>query len=78
MQYVARFGPFADASDPGSAFLAVIVQELNNWLGIMHRVSLVDRHESNGCEFTIKVSVRHTRTIALDCRLEHYWSRPEI
>ena len=76
---MARYGPFAElASDPGSAFLAKVVQELNSWLGIYHRVSLVDIHESNGCKSTIKGSVRHIRTIALDYRLEHCWSRPEV
>ena len=55
MQYMCRYGPLAElASDPGSAFLAEVVQQLNNWLGIYHRVSLVDRHESNGCESSIK------------------------
>ena len=79
LQYMTRYGPFAEiASDPGSAFLAEVVQELNSWLGIYHRVSLVDRHESNGCESTIREVVLHIRTIALDLRLEHCWSRPEV
>ena len=40
LQYMTRYGPFAKiASDPGSAFLAEVVQELNSWLGIYHRVS---------------------------------------
>ena len=34
--------------------------------------------KSNGCESTIKEVVRHIRTIALDYRLEHCWSRPEV
>ena len=56
MQYMARYGPFDElTSDPGSAFLAEVVQELNSWLDIYHRVSLVDRHESNGCEPTINL-----------------------
>ena len=79
MQYMCRYGPFAElASNPGSAFLAEVIQQLNDWLGIYHRVSLIDRHESHGCESTIKESVRHIRTIALDYRLEHCWSRPEV
>ena len=57
LQYMTRYGLFKKlASDPG---LAEVVQELNSWLGIYHRVSLVDRHESNGCESTIKEVVRH-------------------
>ena len=64
LPYMTRYGPFAElASEPGSAFLAEAVQELNSWLDMQHRVSLVDRHESNGCEPTIKEVVRHVRAI---------------
>ena len=64
LQYMTRYVPFPKlASDPGSAFLAEVVQELNSWLDMQHRVSLVDRHESNGCEPTIKEVVRHVRAI---------------
>ena len=79
MQYMCRYGSFAElASDPGSAFLAEVIQQLNDWLGVYHRVSLVDRHESNSCESSIIECVRHIRTIALDYLLEHYWSRQEV
>ena len=58
MQYIAHYGLFSElASNPGFAFLSEVVQEFNSWLGIHHRVSLVDRHESNGCEPKIKERV---------------------
>ena len=39
-------------SDPGSDLTSKVVQELNDWFGVQHRFSLVDRHESNGVERT--------------------------
>jgi hypothetical protein len=39
-------------TDPGSMFMSDAVAQVNAWLGIRHRVSLVDVHESNGVERT--------------------------
>ena len=62
------------ASDPGSAFMSEVVQQLNSWLSMEHKVSLTGRHESNGCEGTIKQLLRHLRTLVLDERLYDKWS----
>ena len=78
LTFFARYGIFTTiASDPGSAFMSSVVAQLNDWLGIRHKVSLVDRHESNGCERTIREIIRHLLTIVIDYRLERSWSPSE-
>jgi len=62
------------ASDPGSAFMSEVVQQLNKWLGVYHKVSLVGRHQSNGTEATGKQYIRHLRTLVNDLRLYDRWS----
>ena len=41
-------------SDPGSAFIAAVVKELNNRLNIPQKISIVGRRESNGTFYTIR------------------------
>ena len=43
-----------------------VVKLLNQWFGIRHVVSLVDRHQSNGLEGTKKRILRHLRTLCYD------------
>ena len=62
------------ASDPGSAFMSEVVRQLNAWLGIAHKVSLVGRHQSNGTEASNKQFIRHLTTLVLDERLYDRWS----
>ena len=62
------------ASDPGSAFTSEVVDQLNRWFGVRHKVSLVGRHESNGCEGTIKQFLRHLKTLVMDERHYDNWS----
>ena len=57
------------ASDPGSAFMSEVFQQLNGWLSTEHKVSLIGRHESNGYEGTGKQLLRHLRTLVNDTRL---------
>ena len=74
-KHVCTFGLFdALASDPGSAFMAEVVQHLLKWLGMKHKVSLVGRHESNGCEASGKAFRRHLRTLVMDERIKSKWS----
>jgi hypothetical protein len=61
-------------SDPGSSFMSEVVCDLNKHLGVQHRVSLVGRHQSNGCEATGREFLRHLRTLVLDERLVDKWS----
>ena len=55
MGYIGNFRLFDElASDPGSDITSQAIKELNSWLGLRHKVSLVDVHTSNGCENTNK------------------------
>ena len=53
-------------SDPGSELRSEGVALLNEWFGIEHRFSLIDRHESNGVENTNKLVLKHLRNLAAD------------
>jgi hypothetical protein len=65
-------------SDPGSEFTSAVLEELNSWYGIHHRVSLTDRHESNGVEGANKEILRHIRAFLCETRLKRRWSEPNV
>lgn len=74
-RHFCTFGCFDTlCSDPGSAFMSEVVQHLNRWLGVRHKVSLVGRHESNGCEGSGKQYIRHLKALVSDERIAHKWS----
>ena len=74
-KHFCTFGCFDTlCSDPGSAFMSDVVQCLNKWLGVRHKVSLVGRHESNGCEGTGKQFLRHLKSLVADERIARKWS----
>jgi hypothetical protein len=78
-KHFCTFGVFDElASDPGSAMMSEAVARLNGWLGIAHKVSLVGRHESNGCEGSIKQFLRHLSTLVLEERLVNAWSSDTV
>ena len=62
------------ASDPGSAFMSDVVKQLNSWLRVYHKVSLVGRHESNGTEASNAQFLRHLKALVMDTRLYDSWS----
>ena len=65
--YCVTYGKFDTLiSDPGSELTSEGVALLNQWFGIHHRVSLVDRHESNGVEGANKQILRRLRDLSLD------------
>ena len=75
--HFCTFGLFDEIwSDPGSDFMSEVVKLLNQWFGIRHVVSLVDRHQSNGVEGTNKQILRHLRTLCHDEGLKNKWSDP--
>jgi hypothetical protein len=79
MSYVGNFGLFDELmSDPGSDLMSSAVAELNSWLGLRHKVSLVDVHTSNGCENTNKMVIQHISALVNDLRIKEKWSDPKI
>ena len=78
-RHFCTFGVFDEIwSDPGSDLMSGVVQQLNQWFGIRHVVSLVDRHESNGVEGSNKQIIRHLTALVHDTRSEKRWSSPTL
>jgi len=76
--YYCRFGGFDEfASDPVAMFMSDTVQKLNTWLGVRHKVSLVEVHTSNGVERKNGEILRHLGALCNDARVRDEWSRPE-
>ena len=74
-KHFCTFGVFDElVSDPGSAMMSDVVAQLNEWLGIRHKVSLVNRPQSNGCEGSGKQFLRHLTTLVFDERIVDKWS----
>ncbi len=79
LKYKSTIGPVRVLmSDPGSNYTSQVVLELNKMLGIAHRVSLVDRHESNGVEPVNQQIKRHVQAIIQDERFTDRWSSSEV
>ena len=55
-----------------------MVSELNTWLGIPHKVSLIGRHESNGTEHVNALLLGHLRRLVHDEHLVHQWSSDTV
>ena len=78
-KHFCTFGLFDELiSDPGSAFMSDVVKHLNHYLGIRHVVSLVERHESNGCECTSREVLRHLTTLVQDEEVKKKWSHDTV
>jgi len=78
-KHFCLFGMFDEIiSDPGSAFLSDVVKHLNLYLGIRHKVSLVERHESNGCEAPSREVLRHLKTLVQDEEVKKQWSSDTV
>jgi hypothetical protein len=76
--YCVLYGAFDTLmTDPGSELMSVAVAEVNKWFGIHHRVSLVDRHESNGVEGANKQILRHLMTLFMEEHIKDQWSSPQ-
>ena len=74
-KHISIFGVFdLLVSDPGSNLMSGVLKELLSLLGIHHKVSLVERHQSNGVENSIKHFIRHLRTLVFDDRIIDRWS----
>jgi hypothetical protein len=77
--HFTRYGRFDEVySDPGSDLTSSIIRYLYVWLGMKHKFSIVDRHESNGVEPTNKKILSLARCIIHDTRMKNQWSDDNI
>jgi hypothetical protein len=65
-------------TDPGSEFTAKVFEQLCEWMGVTHRMSLVERHESNGVEDTNKHILSRLRAYLGEHRFEGIWGSKRI
>jgi Chromo (CHRromatin Organisation MOdifier) domain len=78
-RHYCTFGAYDKVlSDPGSAFMADVVHQLNRWLGVHPLVSLIGRHESNGTEHVNALFKGHLRRLVHDERLTHRWASDTV
>ena len=78
-RHLTRFGVVNSiVSDPGSDMTSTAIQLVNQWFGVHHRLSLVNRHESNGVEGGIKDMTRYIVTLCADERHKDRWSDDSI
>jgi hypothetical protein len=76
--FITTYGKFRGfATDPGSCFTSAVVAQLNTWLGMSHKLSLVDRHESNGVEQTNRSILKHLTALVVSERASTFWDEPE-
>ena len=70
MSYIGNFGLVDEIlSDQGSDLMSQAIADLNTWLGLRHKVALVDVHTSNGCENSNRQIQQHLKTIVQDLRI---------
>ena len=79
MSYIGNFGLVDEImSDQGSDLMSAAIAELNLWLGLKHKVALVDVHTSNGCENSNRQIQQHLKTIVQDLRIVDQWADPMV
>eukprot|EP01033_Poteriospumella_lacustris_P017893 gene17893-biopygen8036 len=79
IQFFATYGVFDTiVTDPGSEFANALVAHLTKAFGVLHRFSLVDRHESNGVESHNRLILAHLRALVADERIRDNWSSPFV
>ena len=77
--YFSRYGRFDEVhTDPGTDFKSKILEQFNRWYGITHIFSLIDRHESNGCERVIQEVIKHLSALLQEERIVDKWDEEEV
>jgi hypothetical protein len=78
-KHICNYGMVdAVATDPGSAFTSEVVQQVLQWLGPKHIISLVDVHSSSGVEPGNREVLRHVKALICDERVLSYWSSDTV
>lgn len=76
--YIITYGCYdVVQSDPGSDILGSAVEAINRRWKLGRKISLVNRHESNGNERLIQEILRHLRTLIADERAMDDWDDPD-
>ena len=65
------------ATDPGSNITAAVINQLNEWMDMWHKVSLVDRHQSCGVEHTNRMVLEHAKALIQTERAATFWDQAE-
>jgi hypothetical protein len=78
-QYICTFG-LCDyvRTDPGSEFTNDMMKNLNEYIGLNHQLTLVDRPEANGVERSNAEVLGFITRVCSDQRLIHKWSAPDV
>jgi hypothetical protein len=77
IRFFSENGLYEDLySDPGSDLTSEAVAQVLKWFGVNHKLSLVDRHESNGVEPYCKIVLHSLRMFCADKRLHSRWGHP--
>lgn len=63
-------------TDPGVEYTNETIAYLTRWVGVLHRFSLVDRHQSNGVEQTNAKILLVIRNLVNEERIRESWSLP--
>lgn len=65
-------------TDPGSNIDSNVTKLLLSWFGIRLRMSLVNRHQSNGVERTHREILKFLSILVNHERIQNIWSKPHI
>jgi hypothetical protein len=79
-KHYCTFGSYDSIfSDPGSSFTSdVVVNHLNQWIGVPHKISVIGRHESNGTEHVNALFLGHLRRLVHDERFTQKWASDTV
>lgn len=78
-QYFLTYG-ISDVliTDPGSNINSEVVKLLLSWFGIRLKISLTNRHQSNGVERTHREVIKFLSILVNDERIIKIWSKPQV